>query len=134
MRAYACVGNPIEVLFKPGFDKYSIIDLCHPRAPDVTANQTPFFKRPVYEPRVAHEVHYQGPIHGRLQSSYEDVEFELDTLRKHDMHSSSMLMFVGGGGRSIHQSHQSHACTHPRRVPSQSPCHHPRAGRAPPWD
>eukprot|EP00965_Chrysotila_dentata_P007259 235598-Pleurochrysis_carterae.AAC.1 len=80
-------------MFKPGFDKYTVIALCHPMHPDITQNQSrrwvrsfkaieagTFFHRPQYMPPHTYEFHYHEPIWGRLQSSYDDVEAELNIM------------------------------------------------------
>eukprot|EP00965_Chrysotila_dentata_P038840 1290251-Pleurochrysis_carterae.AAC.2 len=80
-------GNPLHHMFKRGFDKYQVIDLCHPKHPDITQNQSrrwvdslqeiaagTFFKRPKYTPSHAQELHYNEPIWRKLQSSYADAE------------------------------------------------------------
>ena len=44
-------------------------------------------------------LHYHPPIFGRLQTSYDDVEFELNTMRR--SHLDKKILFVGGDGLSI---------------------------------
>lgn len=103
-------------MFKPGFDKYTIVDLCHPMHPDIARNQSrrwsdslnaisagTFFHRPNYRPDHPHEFHYHEPIWDRLQSSYDDVQAELDIMRKHPMHKHSLFMLVGGDGLAVHR-------------------------------
>eukprot|EP00965_Chrysotila_dentata_P104254 3442973-Pleurochrysis_carterae.AAC.1 len=76
-------------MFKTGFDKYTIVGLCHLLHPDITRNQSrrwsdslraieagTFFDRPNYVPPHAHELHYHEPMWNKLQSSYADVEAE----------------------------------------------------------
>ena len=45
--------------------------------------------------------YYNKPIFNKLQSSYEDVEFELNIFRKHTAHKATQVMFAGGDGLSI---------------------------------
>ena len=52
----------------------------------------------VHPPYVAHLV-YHPPMWGVLQSSYDDVEAELNTLR--NRHRDKFILFVGGDGLSI---------------------------------
>lgn len=57
------------------------------------------FERPgVTPPYVAH-LTYGDPIWGKLQSSYEDVEDELNEMR--EKHLDKRILFVGGDGLSI---------------------------------
>ena len=44
--------------------------------------------------------HWHNPIFDRLQSSYEDVNFELDCMRKSDYHKYSDCIQIGGDGLS----------------------------------
>eukprot|EP00965_Chrysotila_dentata_P087710 2896036-Pleurochrysis_carterae.AAC.1 len=50
------------------------------------------------------------PIWNRLQSSYDDVDAELDHIRKHEMHKHSAVLFIGcdglGYSRLIHRLSQ----------------------------
>jgi hypothetical protein len=109
-------GNPLTALFRPGFDKLSVVDLFHPSHPDITSNQRrrwndsfmalqagTFFDRPNYQPPVAHDLYYHDPIEGRLQSSYVDVEAELDIMRSDPKHKHSWFVMVGGDGLAIHR-------------------------------
>jgi len=43
-------------------------------------------------------LHYQSPIFDRLQSSYDDVNFEVDLMRSTAFHRHSGLIFLGGDG------------------------------------
>ena len=91
---HACVDNDGSV-FKQGFDKYSIIPLFHPSHPELQDNKLSRFKNFM---QLTHEgqlftrgttappygktcFKWNKPIFNRLQSSYEDVEHELDVLR-----------------------------------------------------
>lgn len=44
---------------------------------------------------------FNQPIFNKLQSSYEDVEFELDVFRQAEHHKDSLVIFAGGDGASI---------------------------------
>ena len=74
--------------------------------------------------------HYHDPIFDRLQSSYEDVNFELDTMRNHQYHKYSHMLMVGGDGlsymRLIHRLSQN-----PRRFLESTPVIVPRLGENP---
>ena len=108
--------DPRSAMFKNGFDKFSVVDLCHPSHPDIISNQYrrwesafveisagTYFNRPSYIPNVAHSLYYQDPIEGRLQSSYVDVEAELDIMRDDPRHRHSFFVFVGGDGLAINR-------------------------------
>ena len=41
---------------------------------------------------------WHPPIKDRLQSSYDDVNFEIDYIRRHPMHASSEILMLGGDG------------------------------------
>lgn len=108
------LSRPFAEMFKPDFDKYSVVDLCHPYHPDLVdykrrrwmqsveriVNGT-FFHRPTYTPPVAHHIFYQPLMPGVLQSSYVDVEYELDVMRGDPRHRHSAFVFVGGDGLAI---------------------------------
>ena len=104
----------MRLIFKPGFDKYTVVDLCHPLHPDIQSNRTrrwqfalldiangTYFKRPLYQPPHAQHLTYRPPIWDRLQSKNEDVEEEARIMREHPAHRHSILMFVGGDGLAI---------------------------------
>ena len=58
------------------------------------------FVRPNVQPRyVAHMTYHSPPMWGVLQSSYEDVEAELNQMRS--KHLDKKILFVGGDGLSI---------------------------------
>lgn len=63
-----------------------------------TAAGTLFSRPDIHPPYVAH-LDYHRPMWGVLQSSYEDVEAELNVLRKR--HLDKRILFVGGDGLSI---------------------------------
>jgi hypothetical protein len=97
-------------MFKPMFDKYSIIELFHPDHPEITDNKVErfrgffsnipgMFKRNSVKPKYgATHIIWREPIWDRLQSSNEDVEAELTLMREHPAHSGSVLMLAGGDG------------------------------------
>ena len=112
----SAMQNPAQLIFKRGFNKYSVVDLCHPYHPDLVQNRTSrwclsfhaiesgtFFKRPDFQPIVAHHIHYGQPMRGVLQSSYVDVEYELDTMRGDPRHRHCAVVFVGGDGLAINR-------------------------------
>ena len=112
----AAIQDPSRAMFKPGFDKYTVIELCHPYHPDLVEYRFErwctsfakikagtYFERPVYRPPVAHHFHYHAPMRGVLQSSYADVEYELDHMRAHPRHKHSAYVFVGGDGLAINR-------------------------------
>ena len=57
------------------------------------------FQRPNVRPTYVAHLTYHIPMWGVLQSSYEDVEAELNTLR--NRHLDKRILFVGGDGLSI---------------------------------
>ena len=63
-----------------------------------TANGT-LFERPAVRPGYVAHLTYGEPIWGKLQSSYEDVEDELNEIRS--KHLDKKILFVGGDGLSI---------------------------------
>ena len=93
-----------------------MVALCHPQHPHITQARhsrwvgsfgaikaKTFFDRPNYQPPVAQHLTYREPIWDRLQSSYVDVEFELNVMRTHPSHIHSRFMFVGGDGLAINR-------------------------------
>ena len=114
IRALGGGGNPLRHMFKPGFNKYVILDMCHPNHPDIRNNQSrrwrdslariragTYFKRPAYIPPHAHHLHYHDAMRNVLQSSYVDVEYEIDKMRADSRHKHSAYIFLGGDGLSI---------------------------------
>ena len=107
--------DPLTVMFRRGFDKYTIIDLCHPHHPDIVGAQTErwkhaftaikaktYFDRGTHKPAYgAAYLYYHPPIRGVLQSSYADVEYELDWMRSHANHKHSAFVFGGGDGLAV---------------------------------
>ena len=65
----------------------------------LAASEGKLFKRPAYTPKYKAHLTYHDPMPGVLQSSYEDVEFELNKMR--NQHLDKRILFVGGDGLSI---------------------------------
>ena len=100
------------------------VDLFSLSAPDIRANQQArwreylaaatggsLLEKPSYDspfPPTAYV--YHPPIWDRLQSSYEDVNFEVDLIRRSQYHANSDIVFLGGDGlsfmRLIHRMRQ----------------------------
>ena len=113
-RAWWCIENNGSV-FKQGFDKYGITTLFHPSHPDIVGNKQRrfneymnwahngrLFHRTTHKPSFGKTAfYYNKPIFNRLQSSFEDVEFELDHFRHHIAHCASKVVFAGGDGLSV---------------------------------
>ena len=112
----ALSGTPLEQTFKHGFNLDSIGDLCMPDHPDIVLYRRDrwsesfasiragtFFDRPDYTPPHAHECYYQPPIPGKLQSSNEHVEDEVNLILGDDMHKHSKWVILGGDGLSINR-------------------------------
>ena len=57
------------------------------------------FERPKVDPKYVAHLEYHPPMWGVLQSSYDDVEAELNVLR--GRHLDKKILFVGGDGLSI---------------------------------
>ena len=74
--------------------------------------------------------HFHTPIFDRLQSSYEDVNFEIDLMRRSTFHALSDALMLGGDGlsfmRMIHRISQD-----PRRYLETKPLIIPRMGENP---
>jgi hypothetical protein len=109
-------ATPLQQAFKHGFNMESVVTLCTPDHPDLVLfrrdrwrgsfeaiRERSYFHRPAYQPPQAHECFWQEPMPGVLQSSYADVEFELDKVRGHDMHKDSKFLFIGGDGLAINR-------------------------------
>ena len=56
-------------------------------------------QRPGHNLNYQAHLQYHAPIFGRLQTSYDDVEFELNRMR--NSHLDKKILFVGGDGLSI---------------------------------
>ena len=136
-------ANVRAATFKPGFDKHSIIPLCHPAHPEISGNKSrrwrdafldiqagTYFNRPSYHPPLAHSFYFHDPIEGRLQSSYEDVEAELNIFRQHPKHCHSNWIFVGGDGLSINRLNHCLA-RHPGKYIERTPVVIPVQGEHP---
>ena len=63
------------------------------------ASSGTLFKRPNFQPQWTAHMKYAEPIMGKLQSSYADVEDELNEMRS--KHLDKRILFVGGDGLSI---------------------------------
>ena len=111
---HALGSDRMRLIFKEGFDKYSIIPLCHPLHPDVVANKLrrwqeafaqiaadTYLDRPDYQPLHASQLTYRPPIWDRLQAKYDDVEDEVKIFREHPAHRHSHILFCGGDGLAI---------------------------------
>lgn len=94
-----------------------------------TADGT-FFERPsVDPPYVAHIEYVSPPMWNVTQSSYEDVEAELNLMR--GQHLDKRILFVGGDGLSIirmnhllHQHHELYLDSAPLIIPVQGEAPH----------
>jgi hypothetical protein len=97
-------------MFKRAFDKYSIIPLFHPDNPEILNNKVERFARFMAQPNRMFarsnilpefgksHITWRKPIFGRLQSSNDDVEAEIDIIRAHPAHCDSVLIMLGGDG------------------------------------
>ena len=81
-------------------------------------------KEPYASPYPPTVFQWHDPIFDRLQSSYEDVNFELDLMRQSDYHKYADCIQIGGDGlsymRLIHrlaQDPQQFLCTKPLVIP-----------------
>jgi hypothetical protein len=108
-----CADNGRFGMFKPNFDKYSIVPLFHPSHPDIVDNKIKRFKeffqggisnmfaRNSHQPKFGKcHIMWRKPFFGRLQSSNEDVEAEMNGMREHEAHADSCLLLLGGDGLS----------------------------------
>ena len=75
-------------------------------------------------------LHYQCPIFDRLQSSYDDVNFEVDLMRSTTFHRYSGLIFLGGDGLTYHRL-ISRLRQDPRRYLMTTPVIIPQLGEHP---
>ena len=56
-------------------------------------------ERPEFDfPYPATHFKWRTPIRDRLQSSYEDVNFEMDLIRRHPYHATTKILMLGGDG------------------------------------
>ena len=97
---------------------------------DAAATGSIWDKEPFQSPYPPTYFHYQDPIFDRLQSSYEDVLFELNLIRRSPFHCFSDSIMVGGDGlsymRLIHQ-----LSLNPRLFLETKPVIIPRLGESP---
>jgi hypothetical protein len=101
-------------IFRTDVSLEDFIDLFSPVAPDILANQKSRWifhlhaavngniwdSVPYQSPYPPTSFHYHDPIFGRLQSSYADVNFELDVMRRSSFHRFSDAIMLGGDGLS----------------------------------
>ena len=131
-------------LFRTDLALDEFTDLFSPVAPDIVANQQSRWRQmlsnaavemlwdrePFDSPYPPTHFHYHDPIMGRLQSSYEDVNFELDLMRTSSHHIYSDCIMIGGDGlsymRLIHRLAQN-----PRLFLQTTPVVIPRFGESP---
>ena len=96
----------------------------------MAATKTIWDKEPWQSPYPPTWFHYHDPIFDRLQSSYEDVLFELNLIRRSRFHCWSDCVQIGGDGlsymRLIHQ-----LSLNPRLFLETKPIIIPRLGEAP---
>ena len=97
---------------------------------DAAVTGTIWDKEPFQSPYPPTYFHYHPPIFDRLQSSYADVLFELNLIRRSRYHCFSDAIFIGGDGlsymRLIHQ-----LSLNPRLFLETKPLIIPRLGEAP---
>ena len=129
-------------MFKPHFDKYSIIPLFHPQHPDLINNKhdrfvsymsdvSNIFKRSSTKPLNGRtHITWRKPMFGRLQSSNDDVEHEIEVIRNHPAHCDSVLLLIGGDG--LFEMRAEHALArHPNKYLFQCPMVLPIRGEHP---
>ena len=129
-------------IFRSDLKMSEFKDLFSPVSPEILNNQrtrwrtflsnarTLWDKVPFQSPYPQTHFHYHDPIFDRLQSSYEDVNFELDLMRRSNWHRYSDCIMLGGDGlsymRLIHRLAQN-----PRQFLQTTPVVIPRLGEAP---
>ena len=129
-------------IFRRDLSLSAFKDLFSPVAADIISHQrarwrqfltnvdTLWDKEPFQSPYPQTHFHYHDPIFDRLQSSYEDVNFELDLMRSSNWHKYSDCIMLGGDGlsymRLIHRLAQN-----PGRFLRTTPVVIPRLGEAP---
>ena len=132
-------------IFKTDLTLDSFLDLFSPYNPAILANQRARWLQfmgdaensrfwgpspPVNSPYPRTKFHFHDPMFDRLQSSYDDVNFELDVMRNHVFHKYSDAIMLGGDGlsfmRLIHRLSQD-----PRRFLESKPVVIPRLGENP---
>ena len=91
----------------------------------------PLLEKPVFNsPYPPTYLHYHSPIFDRLQSSYDDVNFEVDLMRSTIFHRHSGLLFLGGDGLTYHRL-ISRLSQDPRRYLMSTPVVVPQLGEHP---
>jgi hypothetical protein len=86
------------------------------------------FERPAVQPAYRAHLTYHPPMWGVLQSSYEDVEAEINRIRQ--QHLDKRILFVGGDGLSILRMN-SLLLLHPDMYIDSAPMIIPMQGEAP---
>ena len=101
-------------MFRTDLDLQEFIDLFSPYRPEMVANRekrwrdmltaardgTLLSKHAFQSPYPPTHLTYHQPIWDRLQSSYEDVNFEIDLIRNSQYHCHSGAVMLGGDGLS----------------------------------
>ena len=131
-------------IFRPLLDMEEFIDGFSMFAPDIVRNQRARWSKylewaavgciwdsePFDSPFPPTKFYYHDPIFDRLQSSYEDVNFEMDVMRRSRFHGLSLALMLGGDGlsfmRLIHRLSQD-----PRKYLDTAPVIIPRMGENP---
>ena len=132
-------------IFKPLMDFDSFVDGFSMFAADIVQNQRSrwgkyldlaargdsIWETETYDsPYPPTRFYFHNPIFDRLQSSYEDVNFEIDLMRRSAFHRLSDALMLGGDGlsfmRMIHRISQD-----PRRYLETKPLIMPRMGENP---
>ena len=132
-------------IFKVDLGIEAFLDLFSPFNPEIVQDQSSRWIRfmddavnsrlwgkftPVVSPYPRTKFHFHEPIFDRLQSSYDDVNFELDVMRGNIYHAHSDALMLGGDGlsymRLIHRLSQD-----PRLFLETKPLVIPRMGENP---
>ena len=131
-------------IFRTDLTLTSFLDLFSPVSPDLLQNKRSrwakyldaatagdiWAKEPFESPYPPTYFHYHNPIFDRLQSSYDDVNFELELIRWSRFHCFSDCIQIGGDGlsymRLIHL-----LSLNPRLYLETKPIIIPRLGEAP---
>ena len=131
-------------IFRTDLALEAFLDLFSPIAPDIVASQRSRWaqyldaavagniwdKEPYNSPYPPTHFIYHKPMKDRLQSSYEDVNFELDHMRGTEYHKYSDVIMLGGDGLSFKRIVDRMA-QDPRRYIMETPLIIPRLGEAP---
>jgi hypothetical protein len=102
-------------MFDPSFKKSELVHLFHPDHPQILTNKFrrwgkfmarartgTLFERPVYIPEFgATYQRYQRPMFHVLQAKYEDLEYEVNEIRKSSFATNSLVVFIGMDGLGI---------------------------------